>query len=270
MESDKIINGVFFLSLALGLHNLYICVTAAIAKSIRINIIQSIASLFQLINQIWFILFFNVDFRGFLDSQCDFYGDLELGCFIIFQMLSFGVLIFRMTCLIPVKYRHVVRISLFVLLVVDMGFSIHSNMNRTTTLNEFGNCVFIYQKFSNQIHTAIKIGLYVLLFVLFLVPASHYYDNTSFQSTKDAFRPVMISISSRVGVAIIGLVICLILSFAEVWGMYYYVEYSIENYLAITASTYEIKLERDTDKNKKSSEFVTEPPPAETQNENTT
>ncbi|KAI8897622.1 hypothetical protein BC833DRAFT_621058 [Globomyces pollinis-pini] len=236
---SSLVNSVLAVSLVLGAHNLYLCINAALRKPLQINYVQVVASIFQLINQLWLFAFSNFKAKTF-GMNCRLYQDIDFICFYIFQNLSIGVLIFRTTILIPKEYQKMSRIALVVVLLIASSFGIHSNAYRNTFVDNDGLCASIWFSTTNTIHVMINFFIYLALFGIFVIPAFNFYSNAH-SNSRSSLGDILFSVSFRVAIAMMGFLISTIFAVTGVWGNNFQIEFSLENYCSITASTFAIK-----------------------------
>ncbi|KAI8894137.1 hypothetical protein BC833DRAFT_605981 [Globomyces pollinis-pini] len=241
VNMELLTKSVLILSLVLGSHNIYLCYKATKSKTYGpAKYVQLVASIFQLLNQGLLLAFFTFD-ASFFGYRCAFWQDIDFIVFFVFQYLSLSVLIHRATVFLK-KYTLPARIILMAMLSIASAFGVHANVYREISINESGFCQCIWVHQSNLIHISIKFIIYLILLYLF------YTSGTAFGKTLDyrMFKSVIFSISFRIGIAIFGYLISTVFAFAGIWGTAFAIEFSLENYCAITASTYEIKKRKTT------------------------
>ncbi|KAI8894146.1 hypothetical protein BC833DRAFT_624228 [Globomyces pollinis-pini] len=239
VNMELLTKSVLILSLVLGSHNIYLCYKATKSKTYGpAKYVQLVASIFQLLNQGFFLAFFTFD-ASFFGYRCALWQDIDFIAFFIFQYLSVSVLIHRSTVFLK-KYTLPARIILMTMLSVASAFGVHANVYRESFINEMGycECYWVYQ--SNLIRISIKFIIFLILLCIF------YTSSTALGKKLDyrMFKSVIFSISFRIGIAIFGYLISTIFAFAGIWGTAFEIEFSLENFCMITASTYEIKKDR--------------------------
>ncbi|KAJ3210830.1 hypothetical protein HDU67_004972 [Dinochytrium kinnereticum] len=230
-------------SLPLGAHNLAICIRQAYQTKTWINIVQCVASFFQVLNQIGFILQFTQPADTFFKNDCRWLSSIADAFFFGFQILSVGVLIMRTTALVPSRYQNILRGVFFATLIVAVSFLLYSAVVKTNLI--LGNrCAAIYDRQSNVIGKIIVFGIYFVLLLVFTVPAfKHVTANRKAglgkAGTTGYLIKIIMSVSLRICLAIIGFLLTVVLSFAGVWGDYFFIEFTVQNYFGITASTFD-------------------------------
>ncbi|KAJ3206684.1 hypothetical protein HDU67_008023, partial [Dinochytrium kinnereticum] len=158
-----------------------------------------------------------------------------------YQILSVTVLIVRTTCLVPIRYQLVLRCIFGAALACAVGFILYSVALKTTFVA--GNrCAAIYHRRSNLIGKIIIFCIYLSLLLVFTLPAARQLRGShsiGLGSTATYLTMVVMSVSLRICLAIIGFLVTVVLSFAEIWGNYFFIEFTVQNYFGITASTFD-------------------------------
>ncbi|KAJ3210831.1 hypothetical protein HDU67_004973 [Dinochytrium kinnereticum] len=230
-------------SVPLGMHNLAICIRQAYQSRTWINIVQCVASFFQLVNQVGQILLFTQPADVFFKNDCRTFSSIADIFFFTYQLLSVIVLITRTTGLTPKKHQLALRLLFTSALLTAIAFILHSAITKTT-LTTSNRCEAIYNRQSNIIGKIILFCVYFALLLVFTVPAlKHVRANRrngfgNVGATGYLAKLVM-SVSIRIWLAIVGFLLTVVLSFAGVWGDYFFIEFTVQNYLGITASTFD-------------------------------
>ncbi|KAJ3101510.1 hypothetical protein HDU97_001325 [Phlyctochytrium planicorne] len=237
---DDAISMVLGASIPMGLHNLFICIRQALYRRTWLNAIQSFASFCQLANQICFIILFTQPANSFFKSNCNWFSHLADTFFFLFQILSVIVLIVRTTGLFNnLKQKIALRTLFSVILAVAIGFVLYSVVTKSNVI--IGNrCAAIYHRLTNTIGKIVLFCLYLFLLLAFCVPAiKHIRSTVQFQDSSSLLVEIVMSVSMRIVVAIVGFLITVALSLAGVWGSFFIIEFAIQNYCGISASTFE-------------------------------
>ncbi|KAJ3105742.1 hypothetical protein HDU97_007562 [Phlyctochytrium planicorne] len=226
-------------SLPLGLHNLYICIYQAIVRKSWLNTIQVVASFFQLINQVCFIILFTQPADSFFHNQCTWFINMADAFFFTYQILSVTVLMIRTTGLYNKSIQRYILRSIFsVMLVVGVGFILYATLRRVDVVLE-NRCAGLYFRVFNLIGKVILFCLYLLLLIAFCIPVFKLMAKTKFETTAKLLLQIVMGVSFRIILAIVGFLITVILSFAGVWGDYFFIEFTVQNFCGITSSTFE-------------------------------
>ncbi|KAJ3101509.1 Potassium voltage-gated channel sub H member 7 [Phlyctochytrium planicorne] len=244
-----VISMVLGASIPMGLHNLMICIRQAYIRPNWLNVMQCIASFCQLANQFFFIIMFTQPADSFFKLNCAWFSSLSEVFFFLYQILSVTVLLMRTTGLVVKKLqRQILRASLFFFLAVSIGFVLYSAIFKVNLIID-NRCVVVYQRTSNLLGKIILFGVYVALLLVFSIPAVAHIKTVIFECSGDDIAEktktvtlllrIVMSVSIRIILAILGFLITVILSFANVWGNYFFIEFTIQNYLGITSSTFE-------------------------------
>ena len=237
---------MFGASIVLGAQNVLANVKVFHRKQTTLNGAQMAASILQLMNQICFIVLFTQSATQLFGGNCRPFQDFADFCFFTYQILSSSVLILRATSLLADKTQRNTRIAFGVLLLASISFLAHSAIVKNSLI--FGDsCGALYDRNTNTIGKVILITLYIALLGVFLVSAVKHIRSSKDVKTGYLWR-VITSLSSRVTIAILGYLICAVLSFTGVWGNLFYAQFTIENYLGIVASTYSTPKEQPTNK----------------------
>ncbi|RKP15977.1 hypothetical protein ROZALSC1DRAFT_25807, partial [Rozella allomycis CSF55] len=105
----------------------------------------------------------------------------------------------------------------------------------------FGDsCGALYDVTSNVTGKIILCVLYILLIITFIAPALKHIRTANSLST-NYLLDIIFSVTFRIVIAILGYLITVALSFAGVWGNLFIVEFTVQNYCAIVASTASFK-----------------------------
>ncbi|KNE54196.1 hypothetical protein AMAG_00192 [Allomyces macrogynus ATCC 38327] len=169
-DRDAVVDHILGASLVLGLHNLYINATQLWQRPRRLKVVQVIASAFQLVNQLTFIV---------LQTQpaarvwnCHGVSDVGDLAYLIFQTLSMIVLILRATVLLDARHRGLARTALIVLFAAGMIPVITSIVLKEIVEDPItGRCIPQYSASWNYIGKIILFVVYSILLVAFSTPA---------------------------------------------------------------------------------------------------
>ncbi|KAI8898301.1 hypothetical protein BC833DRAFT_648841 [Globomyces pollinis-pini] len=238
----QITESVLILSLILGAHNIY--VSAKAVKAINrnfgslVNIAQAVASIFQFLNQGFLFLFLNLDAIKDLNGQCWLYQEIDFICFILFQFLSIGVLIFRTTVFLSKRTQLMTRCFLYLLLIGSITSATHSSINRVVFIDNDGHCAAIWYGLTNNMKIYFNLFNYSCILGMFIYSAYLLGSNVWKQAR---LRDVIKTVSFGVIIAIVGYLISGIFALAGVWGTSFQIEFSLENYCSILASTHQPK-----------------------------
>ncbi|KAJ3105743.1 hypothetical protein HDU97_007563 [Phlyctochytrium planicorne] len=239
------ISTVLGASLPLGLHNLYICVYQAIVRKSWLNSIQVVASFFQLINQVCFIILFTQPADAFFHNQCTWFINLADAFFYTYQVLSVTVLMIRTTGLYNKKsVRFILRGIFGTILVVAIAFIFYGTLRRVDIVIA-NRCAGEYYRLFNLIGKVILFCLYLFLLIAFCIPVLKLIAKTKFETTTKLLVEIVVGVSFRIFLAILGFLITVILSFAGVWGDYFFIEFTVQNYCGITSSTFETTAKKE-------------------------
>lgn len=245
-------NEAFGASLILGAENVYDCSKKLYhSPQNRLLVLQVIASIAQLGNQIFFVLLYTQSASTFFNNQCAFYSNLSDCFYYTYQVLSVAVLIQRATSLFPPKL--VVPSQIFFYLTLAAGFAlamVSSVVKEASVSSDY--CNISYGAYWNNIGKLIYFVLYSLLLLSFVVPAIRLTASRS-ESTGAStagqlgtnrasdmakiLNKVVADFGFRVSLAIAGYLITVILSYAGVWGNFFFIQFTIQNYCGIMAST---------------------------------
>ncbi|KAJ3358962.1 hypothetical protein GGF32_009827 [Allomyces javanicus] len=169
-DRDAVVDHILGASLVLGVHNLYINATQLWQRPRRLNVVQVIASAFQLVNQLTFTV---------LQTQpaarvwnCHGVSDIGDLAYLVFQTLSMIVLILRATVLLDVRRRGLARTALIVLFAAGMIPVITSIVLKEIVEDPVtGRCIPQYSASWNYIGKIILFVVYSILLVAFSTPA---------------------------------------------------------------------------------------------------
>jgi hypothetical protein len=255
VDPDRVVLGVLSASLVLGLHLVYLNVVSRLhaRKSARIvpNTMVA-ASIFQLLNQIGFVFFSNASVKGWVSQDQEpslcylmfMVGDVV---YVTFQLLSTSVLIYNGTVLFtsygsstglsPMKIRIFLSTIMLVALVVTFFSAIEKNI-----LVAHHQCIPLYHSTLNAIGKIMFCALYVLILIFFCVPVLHHVKAMgpiSFMTDSSAtWKRAVGSMTLRISIPVVGYLITATLAFTGVWGSYVMVQFTLENYLCLLASTF--------------------------------
>ncbi|KAJ3203717.1 hypothetical protein HDU67_009980 [Dinochytrium kinnereticum] len=239
-DTVSIVLGV---SIPLGAHNFATCLRQAWEKQTWINWMQCAASAFQILNQICFILQFTQPADTFFKNNCTWFSGMADGFFFGYQILSVTVLIVRTTGLVPLRFQTLLRCIFGAALASAVGFILYSVIVKTTFVAD-NRCAAIYHRQTNLIGKIIIFCIYLSLLLVFTVPAARHLRGShraglGRTNTTSYLIKIIMSVSLRICLAIIGFLLTVVLSFAEVWGNFFFIEFTVQNYFGITASTFD-------------------------------
>jgi hypothetical protein len=234
-----IINTVFGISIVLGTHMVYVNARQYLQNRNLLCLLQLVAAFFQLLNQICFTIVSNVPIPL---SACIPFTDFADFCYFTFQIMSSSVLIENITKRTPGVTRRVTKYVLLVCFAISVGFTMHSAWVKQR-LELGGMCVALYDRQSNQIGKAMLFCIYLVLFITFIIPTYRLLLNIKDQNkAKQKLNNAVRNVSIRMTIALVCYLTTVALSFLGVWGNYFFVQFTIENYCGIVASTQDLGL----------------------------
>ncbi|KAJ3117896.1 hypothetical protein HDU96_005029 [Phlyctochytrium bullatum] len=177
MVSQAVIQAILWVSIPLGLHNLILCLLQSIRKNTWIHHIQTLASFFQLANQLCFIILSTAPASTLFSNRCSAFITFADLTFYLFFPLSVGVLIWRSTGLVSAKHKTALRVVFFLVLASAMGFIFYAASARVDQIVG-DRCVALYNREANSIGKIITFTLYLCLLLVFLVPAASHLKTT--------------------------------------------------------------------------------------------
>jgi hypothetical protein len=232
---------VFFLyaGIFLGAHNIYVNAIHAFKRPLIINIIQAIASVLQCLNQAWLTILFTQSATQILGGEC--FTLMQVGNinFLLFQILCSGVLLYRATSLLDEKVKNYARFGLGTIFLASFSFLTISCMGLPVFLVN-DRCVPEIDRPLNYTGKILLAFLYLLLLPSFVLPLVRYIRKiqaTSKTINVDRVRKVLLGVSFKISLAIVAYLITVALSLANIGNIYMFVEFTLQNYFAILAST---------------------------------
>ncbi|EPZ31277.1 hypothetical protein ROZALSC1DRAFT_30447 [Rozella allomycis CSF55] len=231
-----VVDQVLGASIAMGAHNFYICVRVAMEKKTKLEVAQAIGSFFQLMNQICAVITFTQSATSFFGSNCRPFSDFASFNYFIFQLFSTAVLIYRATCLVANTHRKNMRIGYGVFFLIGYATVMYSVIMKKVKING-DSCSTSFDAPTNNAGKIIIAVLYIFLFITFLIPAMNHMKSARTGLATNYLFKVSRNVSSRIIFAILGYLISVVLSYAGVFGPYFQVQFTIQNYCAIIAST---------------------------------
>ncbi|KAJ3211574.1 hypothetical protein HDU67_004429 [Dinochytrium kinnereticum] len=179
------------------------------------------------------------------------------GFFFGYQILSVTVLIVRTTGLVPLRFQTLLRSLFGAALATAVSFILYSVIAKTTLVID-NRCAAIYHRQSNVIGKIIIFSIYSALLLVFTLPATKHIRAShraglGTTNTTSYLLKIIMSVSLRICLAIMGFLMTVILSFAGVWGNYFFIEFTVQNYFGITASTFDSSTDGASSSNGQSS-----------------
>ncbi|KAJ2997580.1 hypothetical protein HDV02_005392 [Globomyces sp. JEL0801] len=193
-----------------------------------------VASVAQLLNQVCFLILCVVPASSV--TNCAAFQMATDLLYFTYQLLSVYVLIVRTSQFVPPAHRRLTHFILYSLLIVSTMLTFHSSISKHTIITD-NRCIALYTHWSNAIGKAILCTLYVCLLLAFVVPITIALQDTK-SKYKSTFQKIAIRGGIRISIAIIGFLTALILSMFGIFGSEIYIEFTLENYCGITASTF--------------------------------
>jgi hypothetical protein len=234
-----IINTVFGISIVLGTHMIYVNAMQYLQHRNHWYFLQLVAAIFQLLNQVCFTIVSNVPIPL---SSCVPFTDFADFCYFTFQVFSSTVLIENITRRTPGVTRHITKYALLACFAISVGFTLHSAWVKQR-LELGGMCVALYDRNSNQIGKAMLFCIYLILFITFIIPTTKLLLNINDQNkAKEKLNKAVRNVSIQMTIALVCYLTTVALSFLGIWGNYFFVQFTIENYCGIVASTQDLGL----------------------------
>ncbi|KAJ3320493.1 hypothetical protein HDV06_005222 [Boothiomyces sp. JEL0866] len=233
MITDHIGITILVLSIILGIHIVCVNYIQLQQKPHIILGLQVLASIAQVLNQIAFTASYILPISTFFHSQYDcLYVWYFASCtYSTFQILSLVVLIYRSSCILEEYYKKPYICFLTVMLFAAVGFIEWSSF-KGSTFSADNYCISTVDVETNLIGKIILFLIYLIICSIFLVVVKCKYDMKSLARTAFIFG------SLRVVMAVVALMISISLSFAHVWGSRIFIQFTLENYFGIVASTF--------------------------------
>ncbi|KAJ3320494.1 hypothetical protein HDV06_005223 [Boothiomyces sp. JEL0866] len=129
------------------------------------------------------------------------------------------------------QYKLYYKYILLIILVVAMGF-IEASAFQGVTFDYNDYCASTINATTNLIGKMILFVIYLTVCVVFIVVIRKKVNS------KSKARSAFIFGSIRVLLVVIALLISITFSFTNVWGARFFIQFTIENYFGITASTF--------------------------------
>ena len=134
--------------MVLGAQNVFVNARAAYRRRLWVNGAQAAASVFQLLNQLSFVALFTQSASGFFGGACRLFQDAADGCYLCFQALASGVLIWRTTGLLTGQRRTGARLASAAVLCIALGLLAHSIIVKQSFVRE-DRCEAAYDRVTN-------------------------------------------------------------------------------------------------------------------------
>jgi hypothetical protein len=256
VDPDKVVLGVLSASLVLGLHLIYVNVVTlqnAPRGAVRVPRAMVAASIFQFLNQVGFVFFSNANIEGWVSPDQEsnlcylmyIVGDVIYVCF---QMLATSVIIYKGTVMFT-SYRstskkispEILRACLYTVMSVASLLALFSGIKKEIIL-ENHQCIPLYHPILNSTEKIIFCALYFLILIFFCLPVMHHLKDMGvisfLRDSTSSWKLAVRSMTLRISVAVLGYLITAILSFTSGWWHYVIIEFTVENYLCLLASTF--------------------------------
>ncbi|KAJ3091867.1 hypothetical protein HK102_013042 [Quaeritorhiza haematococci] len=198
----------------------------------KVDIIQFISSVCQIMN-----LIVHMIMNTALYLDCNWATNAETIFFYIMQLGCGFVIIYRGTHVIR-NENHCLwaRIILTIILSTSVGFNLASDILRDMLVIE-GVCIPIFQRFLNDVAKAVLAFLYVILLFVFTVPVYRRLKGVSNFVDTSAVQVIAITTALKIIFAILVMLATVVCSFYGVFGAYFWVQFTIQNYAMIWCST---------------------------------
>jgi hypothetical protein len=230
-------------ALVLGLHMIYLNIVQYKRYSATINLANLVAAVCQFWNKFVFLLMFTRSASKFFHNQCFIASLLEGVPYYTFQILSPSVLIWRGTCLIDnPKLRNGMILVLVLILLAGTAFVVYADVLKTIMIVDDG-CVLIFHPVGGIGKNLIAVVYLVLLFTF----AYPLYKQIRQSRVKDAklLKKILYSMAFRITLAILGLLITGLLNLIKFWTELFVVEFLLQDYFALLASTSNLEDKKD-------------------------
>ncbi|KAJ3255188.1 hypothetical protein HK103_006557 [Boothiomyces macroporosus] len=145
--------------------------------------------------------------------------------------MSVYVLVHRSSGILHERFKLLYKYSLLVVLAIAMGF-IEASAFQGITFAYDDYCASTVNPVTNLIGKMILFAIYFTVCVVFIVVIRKKVNS------KSKSRSAFIFGSLRVLLVVIALLVSITFSFTNVWGSRFFIQFTIENYFGITASTF--------------------------------
>jgi hypothetical protein len=198
---------------------------------------QLIAAIFQVLNQVCFTIVTNVPMAI---STCYPFTDIADFCYFSFQFLSSVVLIENITKRTPGYTQLITRYFLLGCFAISFGFLLYSAWVKERLILG-GMCAALYHRQANQVGKIILFAINFILFIQFIIPTRKLFQKVkSSNKAKKKLNQAIIRVAFQLGIAMAGYLTTSALSFVGFWGNYFFVQFTLENYCGIVASTQDL------------------------------
>ncbi|KAI8816232.1 uncharacterized protein EV422DRAFT_299366 [Fimicolochytrium jonesii] len=242
---QEVVDYMFGVFLAMGALNVWTNLSATLRRPDRVYILGTIAAVLQWADKLLLAIGNSAQVSY---PVCSFLTELGSSCYYIFQIISTGILIYRGTTALSHQRRLAAQIVLSALLTVSIVTNAVSAVRKEMFVGADGICVAIFDKTWNNVAKSILLVLYILLLFCFVVPVLEHLQKAKRSGlSAKRLQQVLLSMAGKIFLVILAFTITIALSLAGYFGTYWSIEFMLEDYFTILASTWSVGPDTSSD-----------------------